>query len=108
MTATKLKIKKGDTVVVITGRDKGVKGEVLQVMPAESKVLVQGVNVATKHNKPSQGNPQGGITKIERPVHVSNVALTDPKTGKATRVGYKTQKDGGKVRIARKSGDTVE
>jgi large subunit ribosomal protein L24 len=108
MTAAKLKIKKGDQVVVITGRYKGTKGEVLSVNPTDAKVVVQGVNMATKHNKPSQANPQGGITKAERPIHVSNVALADPKTGKASRVGYKVQKDGTKVRVARKSGDTVE
>ena len=108
MTHVKLKVKKGDQVVVITGRDKGIKGEVLQVMAQEGRLIVQGVNVATKHNKPSQANPQGGIAKVERAIHVSNVALADPKTGKATRVGYKILKDGSKVRIARKSGETVE
>ena len=107
MAKAKLKIKKGDQVVVITGRDKGVKGEVLSVMTAANRVMVQGVNVATKHNKPTQANPQGGIAKIERSIHVSNVALADPKTGGASRVGYKIEKDGTKTRIARKSGETV-
>ncbi len=108
MAQTKLKIKKGDQVVVITGRDKGAKGEVLEVMPTDAKLLVKGVNTAKKHNKPSQANPQGGIVTIERPIHVSNVALADPKTGKPSRVGYKVQKDGAKTRVARASGQTVE
>lgn len=108
MTQPKLKIKKGDTVVVLTGKDKGSKGEVLQVMPTENRVIVDGVNIAKKHQRPSQANPQGGIQEIARPIHVSNVALADPKSGKATRVGYKVLKDGKKVRIARKSGETVE
>ncbi len=104
----KTKIKKGDTVVILTGRNKGSKGEVLQVMPEERRVVVQGVNIATKHVKPSQENPQGGLVKSERAIHVSNVALADPKTGAASRVGYKILKDGKKVRVARKSGETVE
>lgn len=108
MSAAKMKIKKGDTVVVITGKDKGVKGEVLKVLPQESRVIVQGVNVAKKHRKPSQLNPQGGIENIELPVHVSNVALADPKDDKPTRVGYKVLKDGKKVRVAKRSGETVE
>ena len=104
----KVKIKKGDQVIVIAGKDKGAKGEVLQVLPAESRVLVQGVNVVTKHQKPTQVNPQGGLNKVEKPIHVSNIALLDPKEGQATRVGYKTLKDGKKVRCAKKSGETVE
>ncbi len=108
MSNAKMKIKKGDTVVVLTGKDKGATGEVLQVMPAERRVIVQGVNVAKKHRKPSQLNPQGGIENIELPVHVSNVALADPKDSKPTRVGYKVLKDGKKVRVAKRSGETVE
>ena len=108
MANAKLKIKKGDTVVVLTGRNKGAKGEVLEVMPEERRVVVQGVNVMTKHVKPSQQNPQGGLVKGERAIHVSNVALADPKTGAGSRVGYKILKDGKKVRVARKSGETVE
>ena len=108
MASAKMKIKKGDTVVVITGRDKGKKGEVVRVMPEERRVVVQGVNMASRHNKPSHANPQGGIVKEERAIHVSNVALADPKSGAATRVGYKVGKDGKKVRIARKSGETVD
>lgn len=106
MTAPKLKIQKGDEVVVLTGKDKGTKGEVLKVFPTDSRVLVQGVNMVTKHNKPSQFSA-GGIEKKELPIHVSNVALADPKTGEATRVGYTTLKDGKKVRVARKSGETI-
>jgi large subunit ribosomal protein L24 len=102
-----MKIKKGDQVVVLAGRDKGSKGEVLNVNPEERRVVVQGVNVVTKHKKPTQVSP-GGIQKKELPIHVSNVALVDPKMGVATRVGYKTLKDGKKVRVARKSGETVE
>jgi large subunit ribosomal protein L24 len=106
MAAVKMKIKKGDKVVVITGKDKGKTGEVLRVIPAESRVVVQGVNVAKRHRKPTQVGP-GGIEKAELTIHVSNVALADPKGGKATRVGYKFLKDGSKVRVARKSGETV-
>ena len=108
MSVAKMKIKKGDTVVIMTGRDKGAKGEVLKVLPQESRVIVQGVNVVKKHRKPSQLNPQGGIENIEKPIHVSNVALADPKDDKPTRVGYKILKDGKKVRVAKRSGETVE
>ncbi len=106
-TRNKLKIKKGDQVVVLTGRDKGVKGEVLMVLPEKRRVVVQGVNLVTKHQKPTQVSP-GGIQKKELPIHVSNVAIADPKTGEATRVGYKTLKSGNKVRVAKKSGETIE
>ncbi len=103
---TKLKIKKGDKVVVLTGKDKGKTGEVMKVLKDDMKVVVQGVNVQTKHRKPSQTNP-GGLDKIETPVHVSNVALADPKDGKATRVGFKTVGDR-KVRVAKRSGEVIE
>ena len=93
--------------MVLTGRDKGAKGEVLKVIPAERRVVVQGVNKVKKHNKPTQFSA-GGIEEKELSIHVSNVALADPKSGKATRVGYKTLKDGKKVRVARASGETVE
>jgi large subunit ribosomal protein L24 len=106
MTQAKLKIKKGDQVVVITGKDKGKKGEVTKVIPSENRIVVAGVNQMTKHRKPTQFAP-GGIEKVEASIHVSNVALADPKTGKATRVGYQTLKDGKKVRVARKSGETI-
>lgn len=106
MTKAKLKIKKGDEVIVLTGKSKGQKGTVTMAMPADNKVVVSGVNMATRHVKPSQVNPQGGIVKQEMPIHVSNVALLDPKSGAATRVGYKIDGDK-KVRIARKSGEVI-
>lgn len=106
MTQPKLKIKKGDQVVILTGKDKGKTGEVLRVIPEDMRVLVAGVNFATKHTKPSQTTP-GGIQKVELPLHISNVAVADPKSGKPTRVGYKTLKDGKKVRVAKKSGEQI-
>lgn len=106
MTQAKMKIKKGDQVIVTTGSSKGVKGEVLSVNLDTRRVLVQGANLKTKHKKPTQTAP-GGIEKIEASVDVSNVALLDPKNGKATRVGYTTLKDGKKVRVAKKSGETI-
>lgn len=103
----KFKIKKGDKVVVLTGKDKGKTGEVKQLLTADCKVVVQGVNIQTKHRKPSQTNP-GGQEKIECPIHVSNVALADPKTGKATRVGFKTVAGDKKVRVAKRSGEVID
>lgn len=102
----KFKIKKDDEVIVLTGKDKGAKGKVLKVLTKEDRVLVQGVNMVTKHNKPSQFSA-GGIEKVEKSIHVSNVALADPKSGEASRVGYKVLKDGKKVRVAKKSGETI-
>src|SRR5262245_37095694 len=102
----KLKIKKGDNVVVISGRDKGKSGEVLRVFPADNRVIVQGVHIARRHSKPRMGDP-GGIVEKELTVQVSNVAHVDPQAGKATRVGYKTMDDGNKVRIARRSGEMI-
>jgi large subunit ribosomal protein L24 len=102
------KIKKGDNVFVRSGKDKGRTGTVLQVMPKDGKLLVQGVNVATRHRKPTQENPQGGIDRREAPMHVSKVALVDPKSGKPTRVRFETRKDGVKVRIAVKSGEKID
>lgn len=104
---TKLKIKKGDKVVVLTGKDKGKTGEVKQVLTADCKVIVQGVNIQTKHRKPSQSGP-GGLEKIECPIHVSNVALADPKTGKPTRVGFKALAGDKKVRVAKRSGEVID
>jgi large subunit ribosomal protein L24 len=101
------KIKKGDSVVVRSGKDKGRTGTVLQVLPKEDKVLVSGVNVAVRHRKPSQANPQGGIDRREAPMHISKVSLADPKDGKPTRVRFET-KDGKKVRVAVKSGETID
>jgi len=103
----KLKIKKGDQVVVVTGKYKGVKGEVLSVNPAERRVIVQGANIVKKHQRPTQTAP-GGIVEVERPMDISNVAFVDPKTEKPTRVGYKVLKGGKKVRVAKKSGETIE
>jgi large subunit ribosomal protein L24 len=100
------KIRKGDTVVVLSGKDKGKTGEVIRSMPKESKVVVSGVNVAARHRKPSQVNPQGGIERKEAPLHVSKVAIADPKTGKATRVRFE-DRDGKKVRVAVKSGELI-
>ncbi|MBE6452969.1 MAG: 50S ribosomal protein L24 [Alphaproteobacteria bacterium] len=100
----KLKIKKGDQVVVLSGNDKGKTGEVVKAMPKENKVVVQGVNLVKRHTKPSQTTPGGIVTK-EAPIHVSNVALT--KDGKATKVGYKFV-DGKKVRVARKTGEVID
>jgi large subunit ribosomal protein L24 len=101
------KIRKGDKVVVLSGKDKGKTGEVVRSMPKDMKVVVSGVNVAVRHRKPSQLNPQGGLERREAPLHVSKVALADPKTGKATRVRFETGKDGKKVRVAVKSGELI-
>ena len=100
------KIKKGDKVVVITGKDKGKTGEVTKVLVAESRVFVSGINLMKKHEKPS-AKSQGGIVSKEASIHVSNVALADPKDGKATRVGFKIDKEGKKTRIAKKSGEAL-
>ena len=101
------KIKKGDSVVVRSGKDKGRSGTVLQVLPKDDKVLVAGVNIAARHRKPTQDNPQGGIDRREAPMHISKVSLADPKSGKATRVRFET-KDGKKVRVSVKSGETID
>ena len=102
------KIKKGDSVVVRSGKDKGRSGTVLAVMPKDMKVLVQGVNVSTRHRKPTQANPEGGIDRRETPMHISKVSLADPKDGRATRVRFEVAKDGKKVRIAVKSGEKID
>ena len=102
-----LHVKKGDKVQVISGKDKGKQGVILEAFPKLNRVLVEGVNVVKKHAKPSQANPQGGILSQEAPIHVSNVMPLDPKTGAPTRVGYKTV-DGKKVRVAKKSGETLD
>ncbi|MDQ0228305.1 50S ribosomal protein L24 [Metabacillus niabensis] len=100
-------VKKGDKVMVISGKDKGKQGVVLAAYPKKDRVLVEGVNVVKKHSKPSQANPQGGILNQEAPIHVSNVMPLDPKSGEPTRVGYKVV-DGKKVRVAKKSGETLD
>jgi large subunit ribosomal protein L24 len=101
------KIKKGDNVVVRSGKDKGRTGTVLQVLPKDGKIVVSGVNVAARHRKPTQSNPQGGIERREAPMAISKVGIADPKTGKPTRVRFET-KDGTKVRVAVKSGEKID
>ncbi|WP_339148345.1 MULTISPECIES: 50S ribosomal protein L24 [unclassified Sutcliffiella] len=100
-------VKKGDKVVVISGKDKGKQGVILESYPKKDRVLVEGINVIKKHAKPSQENPQGGIINREAPIHVSNVMPLDPKSGEPTRVGYKVV-DGKKVRVASKSGEQLD
>lgn len=102
----KFKIKKDDEVVVLTGKDKGKKGTVLKVLPKEARVVVSGVNMIKRHEKPGMGGA-GGIKTKEAALHISNVALIDPKDEKATRAGYKTLEDGKKVRISKRSGEEV-
>ena len=102
------KIRKGDKVVVLSGKDKGKTGEVTRSMPKDMKVIVSGVNVAVRHRKPSQLNPQGGLERKEAPLHVSKVAIADPKTGKPTRVRFETGKDGKKVRVSVRSGEMID
>ena len=104
---TKLRVKKGDEVIVLTGREKGKKGSVLKVMPKDQRLLVQGVNMVKRHPRPSQANP-GGIIEKEGSLHVSNVAHVDPKTGEPTRVGYRYLDDGRKVRFAKRSGEIID
>ena len=106
MTTPKLKIKKGDTVIVLTGKDKGKQGEILAVMPKENRVVVKGINVVKKSTRASATTP-GGIVEKELSIHASNVALADPKSGKATRVGYKIGAKGEKTRIAKKSNQSI-
>jgi ribosomal protein L24 len=101
-----VRIKSGDTVIVIAGKDKGKKGKVLEAYPKKDRVLVEGINIATKSEKPSKTNPQGGIVKKEMPIHVSNVMYYDAKSGKGTRIKYEIQ-DGKKVRVAKKSGEQI-
>jgi large subunit ribosomal protein L24 len=101
------KVRKGDRVVVTTGREKGKKGEVIKVYPTEGRVLIAGVNMIKRHQKQSQ-TQQGGIVTKEAPVHVSNVAHLDPKSGEPTRVGFKMLNDGRKVRFAKKSGEVID
>lgn len=99
-------VKKGDKVMVISGKDKGKTGVILSAFPKKDRVLVEGVNIVKKHTKPNQANPQGGIVEQEATIHVSNVMLLDPKSGEPTRVGYKVE-DGKKVRVAKKSGEII-
>ena len=101
-----MRLKKGDKVVVIAGREKGKEGTVAKVLPKEEKVVITGLNMVKKHIKPNQAEPEGKITEKEAPIHVSNVALVDPKTKKATKVRYEI-KDGKKVRVAKKSSTVI-
>ena len=102
-----LHVKKGDQVIVLAGRDKGKRGEVLEARPAESRVVVQGVNMIKRHQRPTMAQA-GGIIEREAPIHVSNVAHIDPKDDKPTRVGFKVLEDGRKVRVARRSGEVID
>ena len=101
------KIRKGDPVIVLSGRDKGKKGTVLTINPKKRRAVVQGVNVAKRHTAPQTGDP-GGIKDKELSIHLSNLAIEDPKTGEPTRVGFKVAKDGTKVRVARRSGEEID
>jgi large subunit ribosomal protein L24 len=103
----KVKIKKGDKVVVLAGRDKGKHGEVLKVMPSENRAVVNGVNVAVRHQKQT-ASQQGGMVRKELPIHISNLAVEDPKDGEPSRVGYKLLNDGRKVRFAKRSGEVID
>ena len=100
------KIRKGDRVVILSGRDKGRSGAVLKVLPKEERVLVEGLNIVHRHTRPTQADPKGGIKDKEASLHLSNVALVDPKTGGPTRVGFRVE-DGKKVRFAKKSGEVI-
>ncbi len=104
----KLHIKKGDTVVVVTGNDKGQKGRVLEVIRKTDRAIVEGVNMMKKHTKPNAETPQGGIVEKEAPVHISNLMLVDPKTGEPTRIGRKVNEEGKLVRISKKSGEEIK
>ena len=105
---TKLKIKKNDTVIVLTGEDKGKTGKVRKVLKDEQRAIVEGINMVNKSTKPNAKNPQGGFVKQEASIHISNISLIDPKSGKATRVAIQKNEDGKKVRIAKKSGEEIK
>jgi large subunit ribosomal protein L24 len=100
------KIRKGDNVVVLSGKDKGRSGEVLRVMPKEDKAIVRGINIIVRHQRQSQAQ-EGGLIRKEAPIHLSNIALADPKDGKPTRVGFRLEADGKKVRVAKRSGEVI-
>lgn len=104
----KVNIKKGDNVYVLSGEDRGKEGRVLTVDAAKNRAIVEGVNIVTKAAKPSAKHPQGGLIKMEAPINISNLALIDPKTGKPTRVGYRVNEDGTKVRYSKKSGEEIK
>jgi len=105
---SKLHIKKGDTVYVNSGEDKGKTGKVLKVLVAKQRAVVEGVNIVSKSQKPNAKNPQGGIVKVEAPVHISNLNVVDPKTGKPTRIGRRRNEEGKLVRYAKKSGEEIK
>lgn len=102
------RVRKNDDVVVIAGKDKGKRGKVLRVIPDKGRVVVAGVNVVTKHVKPTRQNQRGGIERREAPIHLSNVMVADPKSGEPTRVGFKVLESGQKVRVAKKSGEQID
>lgn len=108
MAQNKLHVKKGDTVVVISGKDKGKEGKIIQALPKTERVVVEGVNVVKRHTKPSQKNPQGGIISKEAPIHVSNVMILDPQTKKATRIKKVALNDGTLVRASVKTGAVLD
>lgn len=101
------KIRKGDTVIVLTGKDKGRSGEVVRMIPKEGRAVVSGINMVKRHRRQSAGQ-EAGIVDMEAPIQISNLALADPKDGKATRIGFKTLEDGTKVRFAKRSGETID
>lgn len=105
--AIKMKIKKGDDVIVLTGKNKGQKGKIEKVMPKENKIIVSGVNIVKKHQKADAMGNKSQVVEIAKPIDASNVALMDPKDGKAVKVGYKTLKDGKKVRVSKRSGEII-
>ena len=105
---SKLHIKKGDNVYVLTGEDRGKTGRVLEVLTTKGKAIVEGVNIVSKSTKPNAKHPQGGIIKMEAPIQISNIALVDPKTGKPTRIAIKVNDKGEKVRISKKSGEEIK
>ena len=105
---SKLHIKKGDTVIVNAGDNKGQTGKVVKVLVSKNRAVVEGVNMVSKSQKPSAKNPQGGIVKVEAPIHISNLNVVDPKTGKATRIGRRLKENGKLVRYAKKSGEEIK
>ena len=108
MTQPKMKIKTGDEVIVIAGKEKGKKGKIIAVLPKKNRVVIEGVGMIKRHTKPNFKYPDGGIIEREAPIHASNVMIVDPKTGQPTRVGYKVLQDGTKVRFAKKSGEVLD
>ncbi|MFC4304672.1 50S ribosomal protein L24 [Cohnella boryungensis] len=104
----KLHVKKDDNIIVISGKDKGKKGRIIAAYPRENRVLVEGVNMVKRHTRPNPSNQQGGIIEREAPIHASNVMHIDPKSGKPTRIGYKTLDNGKKIRVAKRSGESID